>query len=181
MQDAHKRLDGAYLQVCVKDRGIMGQGIFLGEAYLPLQEISEENMDRTLQSLPQLQLPLTRPQDHGKIFLYIKKICMFQFVNFRIWSDICSGFKNIWSSCQRILEKRTEKTLKFSFLWIIILWSCYYLPVLPCYLIQTSAIFSFNKPQYLNWNINSWLKSEVARNVSGTEALLSASNPPLWV
>ena len=84
MQDAHKRLDGAYLQVCVKDRGIMGQGIFLGEAYLPLQEISEENMDRTLQSLPQLQLPLTRPQDHGKIFLYIKKICMFQFVNFRI-------------------------------------------------------------------------------------------------
>ena len=67
MQDAHKRLDGAYLQVCVKDRGIMGQGIFLGEAYLPLQEISEENMDRTLQSLPQLQLPLTRPQDHGNI------------------------------------------------------------------------------------------------------------------
>ena len=43
----------------------MGQGIFLGEAYLPLQEISEENMDRTLRDLPQLQLPLTRPQDHG--------------------------------------------------------------------------------------------------------------------
>ena len=71
MQDAHKRLDGAYLQVCVKDRGIMGQGIFLGEAYLPLQEISEENMDRTLQSLPQLQLPLTRPQDHGNIYIFI--------------------------------------------------------------------------------------------------------------
>jgi len=70
VQDAHKRLDGAYLQVCVKDRGIMGQGIFLGEAYLPLQEISEENMDRTLQSLPQLQLPLTRPQDHESDLIY---------------------------------------------------------------------------------------------------------------
>lgn len=45
----------------------MGQGIFLGEAYLPLQEISEENMDRPLRDLPQLQLPLTRPQDHGNL------------------------------------------------------------------------------------------------------------------
>ena len=44
----------------------MGQGIFLGEAYLPLQEICEdENMDRELTELPQLQLPLTRPQDQG--------------------------------------------------------------------------------------------------------------------
>ena len=58
-QGAHKRLDGAYLQICVKDRGIMGQGIFLGEAYLPLQEICEdESMDR-------VQLPLTWPQDQG--------------------------------------------------------------------------------------------------------------------
>ena len=61
VQGAHKRLDGAYLQICVKDRGIMGQGIFPGEAYLPLQEICEdENMDRDLTELPQLQLPLTR-------------------------------------------------------------------------------------------------------------------------
>lgn len=67
MQGAHKRLDGAYLQICVKDRGIMGQGIFLGEAYLPLQEVEEENMDRPLRELPQIQLPLTRPQDHGNI------------------------------------------------------------------------------------------------------------------
>ena len=84
MQDAHRRLDGAYLQICVKDRGIMGQGIFLGEAYLPLQvemiytsnislkypplqEVTEESvdMDRPLRDLPQIQLPLTRPQDHG--------------------------------------------------------------------------------------------------------------------
>ena len=44
----------------------MGQGIFLGEAYLPLQEVEEENMDKPLNDLPQIQLPLTRPQDHGK-------------------------------------------------------------------------------------------------------------------
>lgn len=61
---AHKRLDSAYLQICVKDRGIMGQGIFLGEAYLPLQEVEEENMDKPLKDLPQIQLPLTRPLDH---------------------------------------------------------------------------------------------------------------------
>jgi len=61
---AHRRLDSAYLQICVKDRGIMGQGIFLGEAYLPLQEVEEENMDKPLRDLPQIQLPLTRPQDH---------------------------------------------------------------------------------------------------------------------
>ena len=60
---AHKRLDSAYLQICVKDRGIMGQGIFLGEAYLPLQEVEEENMDKPLKDLPQIQLPLTRPLD----------------------------------------------------------------------------------------------------------------------
>ena len=43
----------------------MGQGIFLGEALLPLQEIEEQNLDRALHDLPQIQLPLTRPQDHG--------------------------------------------------------------------------------------------------------------------
>ena len=66
LQGAHRRLDGSYLQICVKDRGIMGQGIFLGEAYLPLQELEDDNMDRPLHDLAQLQIPLTRPQDHGK-------------------------------------------------------------------------------------------------------------------
>lgn len=60
---AQKRRENAYLQILVKDRGLMGQGIFLGEAYLPLCEVEEENMDRPLQDLPQIQLPLTRPQD----------------------------------------------------------------------------------------------------------------------
>ena len=44
----------------------MGQGIFLGEAYIPLQELADDNMDRPLRDLPQLQIPLTRPQDHGQ-------------------------------------------------------------------------------------------------------------------
>ena len=123
---AHKRRENAYLQILVKDRGLMGQGIFLGEAYLPLCEVSrasfngtssilingfpsenmdwtielqlwahlaqfstrnqkqlwsdivhdltkytcqveEENMDRPLQDLPQIQIPLTRPQDTGQL------------------------------------------------------------------------------------------------------------------
>ena len=35
--------------------------------YPPLQEVTEESvdMDRPLRDLPQIQLPLTRPQDHG--------------------------------------------------------------------------------------------------------------------
>ena len=66
LQGAHRRLEGAYLQICVKDRGMMGQGIFLGEAYIPLQDLEDDNMDRPLRDLPQLQIPLTRPQDHGE-------------------------------------------------------------------------------------------------------------------
>ena len=52
MQDAHRRLDGAYLQICVKDRGIMGQGIFLGEAYLPLQVEIIETSNISLNTPP---------------------------------------------------------------------------------------------------------------------------------
>ena len=40
---AHTRLESAYLQISVKDRGLMGQGIFLGEAYLPLQVYSHSH------------------------------------------------------------------------------------------------------------------------------------------
>jgi len=64
VSNAQQRRSDSYLQISVKDRGIMGQGIFLGEAYLPLQEVEEENMDCPLRDLPQIQLPLTRPQDH---------------------------------------------------------------------------------------------------------------------
>jgi len=60
-----KRIQDAYLLITVKDRGLMGQGIFLGEALLSLQEIKAgcKNEQSELSKLPQLHLPLTRPQD----------------------------------------------------------------------------------------------------------------------
>ena len=47
MSGAHKRRENAYLQILVKDRGLMGQGIFLGEAYLPLCEVSRASFNAT--------------------------------------------------------------------------------------------------------------------------------------
>ena len=38
----------AFVHLCVKDRGVMGEGIFLGEAYLPLKSIEQEDMDVVL-------------------------------------------------------------------------------------------------------------------------------------
>lgn len=60
MQDAHRRLDGAYLQICVKDRGIMGQGIFLGEAYLPLQVEIIETSNISMNIRPCRRWPRSR-------------------------------------------------------------------------------------------------------------------------
>ena len=45
---ANRRLHDAYLQITIKDKGIMGNGLFLGEAFLPLEDIEETNMDRPL-------------------------------------------------------------------------------------------------------------------------------------
>ncbi len=39
----------AFLHICVKDRGVMGEGIFLGEAYLPLNTVLQTNMNIGLQ------------------------------------------------------------------------------------------------------------------------------------
>ena len=38
----------AFVHLCVKDRGVMGEGIFLGEAYLPLKSIEQADMDVVL-------------------------------------------------------------------------------------------------------------------------------------
>ena len=38
-----------FVHLCVKDRGVMGEGIFLGEAYLPLKSIEQTDMDVVLQ------------------------------------------------------------------------------------------------------------------------------------
>ena len=34
---------------------------------IPTTKVEEENMDRPLQDLPQIQIPLTRPQDTGSL------------------------------------------------------------------------------------------------------------------
>ena len=60
------RFHDAYLQIIVKDRGLMGQGIFLGEAFLPLNELKLGDMDQRLADLPQIQLPLTKPSGFGE-------------------------------------------------------------------------------------------------------------------
>ena len=38
-----------FVHLCVKDRGVMGEGIFLGEAYLPLNSIEQSDMDVVLE------------------------------------------------------------------------------------------------------------------------------------
>ena len=44
----------------------MGNGIFLGEAFLPLTEIDSSDVNKCLKDFPQRQIPLTKPTDHGK-------------------------------------------------------------------------------------------------------------------
>jgi hypothetical protein len=61
------RYHGTYLLFVIKDRGLMGNGIFLGEALLPLEDVQRTDMDENLADLPQIILPLTRPSEHGKI------------------------------------------------------------------------------------------------------------------
>jgi hypothetical protein len=51
--------------VTVKDSGFLGNGIFLGEALLPMDEIPVTDMDTYLRDLPQIQLPLTKPSGYG--------------------------------------------------------------------------------------------------------------------
>ena len=68
--EPHRFHDG-YLQITVKDRGLLGNGIFLGEAFLPLNELKLGDLDQRLSDLPQIQLPLTRPTGYGETFFFI--------------------------------------------------------------------------------------------------------------
>jgi hypothetical protein len=43
----------------------MGNGIFLGEALLPMDEVPLSEADSHLRDLPQIQLPLTKPTAYG--------------------------------------------------------------------------------------------------------------------
>ena len=42
-------LDTTYALFTIKDKGIMGEGMFLGEALLPLKNILQENLNIDLQ------------------------------------------------------------------------------------------------------------------------------------
>ena len=68
--EAH-RLHDAYLQITIKDKGFLGQGIFLGEAFLPLNELRLGDMDQRLSDLPQIQLPLSKPSGFGKLKIFL--------------------------------------------------------------------------------------------------------------
>ena len=66
------RLHDAYLQIQIKDRGFLGNGLFLGEAFLPLNELRLGDLDQRLSDLPQIQLPLSKPTGYGENFFLIK-------------------------------------------------------------------------------------------------------------
>ena len=66
IQHDPQKFANAYLLITVKDNSLVGGGIFLGEALLPLKDISVSNIDQNLRDLPQIQLPLTKPaRDQG--------------------------------------------------------------------------------------------------------------------
>ena len=69
--EAHRFHDG-YLQITIKDKGFLGQGIFLGEAFFPLNELRLGDMDQKLHDLQQIQLPLSKPSGFGKLFLFTR-------------------------------------------------------------------------------------------------------------
>ena len=52
----------------------MGNGIFLGEALLPLNELKLGGIDERLENLEQRQLPLTRPTCYGEL-KFIDTVC----------------------------------------------------------------------------------------------------------
>ena len=53
--------DQCFLLFSVKDRGPLGDRLLLGEALVPLSEISQCDQDCILTDLDQIQLPLSRP------------------------------------------------------------------------------------------------------------------------
>ncbi len=48
---------------------IPGNGIFLGEAIIALNDIQATNIDTNLVDMPQVQIPLTKPNNQGRLIL----------------------------------------------------------------------------------------------------------------
>ena len=80
-----EKFASSYLLITVKDNSLVGGGVFLGEALLPLSEVKESSIDQNLAELPQIQLPLTKPsRDQGRPNLLlrgkeIRLLCFLQF------------------------------------------------------------------------------------------------------
>ena len=110
------RFHDAYLQIQIKDRGFLGNGLFLGEAFLPLNELRLGDLDQRLCDLPQIQLPLSKPSGFGeKTFFNWKEIFDIFKTHFfpqRFWCDVGFGFQTFWSSCQAIFAERKTKAVK---------------------------------------------------------------------
>ena len=63
-------MQDSYLLLTVKDRGMIpGNGIFLGEAIIALNDIQATNIDTNLVDMPQVQIPLTKPNNQGRLIL----------------------------------------------------------------------------------------------------------------
>ena len=54
-------VENSFLLFSVKDRGPLGDKLLLGEAIVPLHEVSRCDQNCSLKDLAQIQLPLTKP------------------------------------------------------------------------------------------------------------------------
>ena len=59
-----------FVHLCVKDRGVMGEGIFLGEAYLPLKSIEQTDMDIVLEVWMQIRFLVLKLVKNTKFCVY---------------------------------------------------------------------------------------------------------------
>ena len=107
-----EKFASSYLLITVKDNSLVGGGVFLGEALLPLSEVKESSIDQNLAELPQIQLPLTKPsRDQGRPNLLlrgkeIRLLCFLQFEPARGESE------NVWYRVRKI--DRNEELLATS-------------------------------------------------------------------
>ena len=107
------RFHDAYLQIQIKDRGFLGNGLFLGEAFLPLNELRLGDLDQRLSDLPQIQLPLSKPSGFGEnTFSLGKKVFDFNFIHsISIDSDVMLALdsRHFDQVAKQFLQKEKRK------------------------------------------------------------------------
>jgi hypothetical protein len=65
----------AFLHIAVKDRGVMGEGIFLGEAYLPLKNVLQNDMDVRLEVSYNTFCVLTSGDHQSPLCIRQRELC----------------------------------------------------------------------------------------------------------